>query len=418
MNINSVKSNKSLILFTIIFAGEAVFFLPFVMARIFRPTLLEVFQISNVELGTYFSVYGFVAMVSYFFGGILADKFTARYLMSVALWLTALGGIVMSFIPSGIIMMLIYAFWALTSIFLFWAAMIRATRELGGVAEQGRTFGWLEGGRGATAALMGTIAFLVFAGTTPTAQSVTVQEGGLHPFQIVILVVSGLTFLAGILIWFIVPNKSIIEEHVPVNETITRIRQLLRMPSIWMLSIIIVCAYVGYKITDDFSLYAREVLGFSEVNAASVGTAALWLRAFVAISVGYLGDRFNSVNIIIYSFVLSILGGVLFFTGLFNKYILLALLNLIITAAGIYGIRALYFAVLKQAKIPLLLTGTAVGIVSVIGFTPDVFMSPWMGYLLDSNPGVVGHQNVFLVLASFSVVGLIVSLFFKIQENR
>lgn len=415
MNRKSDKSNKSLILIAIIFAGEAVFFLPFVMARIFRPTLLEVFQISNVELGSYFSVYGIVAMVSYFFGGILADKFTARNLMSIALWLTAIGGIIMSLIPSSLTMMLIYGFWAFTSILLFWAAMIRATRELGGVNEQGRTFGWLEGGRGATAALMGTIAFLVFAGTTPLGQSV--MNDGLHPFQIVILVVSGLTFLAGLLVWFIVPNKSVIEEHIPVNETISRIGQLLRMPTIWMLSIIIVCAYVGYKITDDFSLYAREVLGFSEVNAASVGTAALWLRALVAISAGYLGDRFNSVKIILYSFALSIIGGLLFFSGIVNHYLLLALTNLVITAAGIYGVRALYFAILKEARIPLLLTGTAVGIVSVIGYTPDVFMSPWMGILLDSNPGEVGHQNVFLVLALFSTLGLIVGLLFMKQVD-
>ena len=64
----------------LILAGEAVFILPFVLPRIFRPTVLDVFQLTNVELGFCFSVYGLVAMVSYLFGGPLADRYPPRKL--------------------------------------------------------------------------------------------------------------------------------------------------------------------------------------------------------------------------------------------------------------------------------------------------------------------------------------------------
>ena len=111
----------------------------------------------------YFSTYGIVAVVSYVFGGALADRFAARKLMAVALWLTSVGGVVMAWLPSTGIMIVLYGFWGFTTIFLFWAAMIRATREWGGDGFQGRAFGWLEGGRGATAAILGTISFLLFS---------------------------------------------------------------------------------------------------------------------------------------------------------------------------------------------------------------------------------------------------------------
>ena len=62
------NTRNKVALLTIILAGEAIFFLPFVLARIFRPTLLNVFEITNLELGVAFSVYGIVAMASYFFG--------------------------------------------------------------------------------------------------------------------------------------------------------------------------------------------------------------------------------------------------------------------------------------------------------------------------------------------------------------
>lgn len=412
MHKTNINKNKSLRLITLIIAGETIFFLPFVLARIFRPTLLAVFEITNIELGTYFSIYGVVAMISYVFGGTLADRFPARNLMSIALWLTSIGGFAMAWLPASGIMKLIYGLYGFTSIFLFWAAMIRATREWGGTNYQGRAFGWLEGGRGATAAILGTLAFLLFSQSNDDALNAVSGTEAFHPFQIVIFAVSVFTLLCGILVWFVIPVSSAISIEKQTIFDRKKILTLLRLPKMWMLAIMIVCAYVGYKITDDYSLFAKEVLGYSDVEAAGVGTSALWMRALVAILAGFIADRLNKVNIISTCYGLSVVGGLLIGFGVLNQIAIVLILNLTITMVGIYGVRALYFAILKEARIPLALTGTAVGIVSFVGYTPDVFMSPWMGYLLDNNPGAKGHQYLFLVLASFAAVGLLTSLVF------
>jgi MFS family permease len=399
-------------LITLIIAGETIFFLPFVMARIFRPTLLSVFEISNTELGFYFSIYGIVAMVSYVFGGTLADRFPARNLMSLALWLTSIGGFVMISIPSSKIMAGIYAFWGFTTIFLFWAAMIRATREWGGEGFQGRAFGWLEGGRGGTAALIGTVVFLLFSILSPGENEAETLIQGTHAFQYVIFAVSMITFLCGFLVWLFIPGRKPVTNDNNVFSS-SRIFALLKLPTIWLLALLIICAYSGYKITDDFSLYAREVLGFSEVSSAAVGTGALWVRGLVAVFAGILADRFSGVKLISISYMLIIAGGIMIASGILESVAILALLNLLFAVIGIYALRALYFAVLKEARIPLGLTGTAVGIMSFIGYTPEVFMSPWMGHLLDSHPGPAGHQYVFWVLSGFGVLGFLVSVVFR-----
>ena len=77
----------------LILAGEAVYILPYVLARVFRPTFLDVFELSNFQLGSLFSVYGTVALISYAYGGVIADKFLPRKLMALSLFLTALGGL-------------------------------------------------------------------------------------------------------------------------------------------------------------------------------------------------------------------------------------------------------------------------------------------------------------------------------------
>ena len=47
---------RGLILVALIAAGEAVFLLPFVLDRVFRPTFLDVFGVTNLQLGTAFSL--------------------------------------------------------------------------------------------------------------------------------------------------------------------------------------------------------------------------------------------------------------------------------------------------------------------------------------------------------------------------
>ena len=392
------NKGRTITLVTLIIAGEGIFFLPFVLARVFRPTLLDLFDISNTELGVWFSVYGLVAMISYLLGGPLADRFPSRNLMAAALWLTSGGGLIMATVPTDRSMIFLYAFWGFTTICLFWAAMIRATREWGGTAFQGRAFGWLEGGRGGVAALLATFAFLMFA-----------RAGNL---RVVVLAASLAIFLSGWMVWLFIPRKSPERSGIPVSGVINGVFRLLRISNIWLLSIIIICAYSGYKITDDFSLFAKDVLGFTETSSAGIGTAALWIRALVAILAGYLADRYNRLNVITVSFAITLMGGILISCGIFDGITWLLLINLAFTAAGIYGVRALYFAVMKEAGVPAALTGTAVGLVSFAGFTPEVFIGPWMGRLLDHSPGVAGHRHVFLLLSAFALSGLITSLLF------
>lgn len=412
---HEAKKNRRnrVVLLTIILAGESIFFLPFVLARIFRPTLLNVFEITNLELGVAFSVYGIVAMASYFFGGPLADRFAARNLMATALWATALGGLLMAMIPSSQVLIWLYAYWGFTTIFLFWAAMIRATREWGGDDFQGRAFGFLEGGRGLTAALIATLVLIIFSWFAGGDDGSTLDEERNSSFQVVILVTSLLVFLSGLLVWIYLPKDKSASITSNKRPSIARVLEIMKMPAVWMQGLIIICAYVGYKGTDDYSLYANQVLGYGEIAAAGFGTATLWLRPVFAVLAGFLADRYHGARVVVWCFVLMFMGSFMIYLGIFESVTGLSLVLLASTVAGVYGIRGIYFALMQESAVPLAATGTAVGIMSVVGFTPDVFMSPLMGYLLDFYPGAPGHRYVFLVLAIFAIIGLVVSLIFK-----
>ncbi len=407
------KQRSLLVLILLIIAGEAIFILPFVIPRIFRPTLLEVFDITNLQLGTYFSYYGIVAILSYLFGGPLADRFPARNLMSISLLLTAAGGLILSFWPTSIVLRNMYFWWGFTTIFLFWAAMIKATREWGGNNFQGRAFGFLEGGRGLTGAILGSIALALFAFMIPDGDMIENSMSRTKSYSGVLLLTSCIIVVIAVLVYSFIPKNI---HDGDVRKTIPKVKDFLEiasMPVVWAQAVIIICAYVAYKGTDDFSLYANEVLNMSEVESAGFGTSAIWLRPLFAVIAGFVADRYRGEDTLMLCFVLMMLGCMSISSGTFSFSIGMTIMLFVASLIGIYGIRGIYFSVMKDSGIPLKATGMAVGIMSVLGYTPDIFMSPLMGYLLDNNPGEKGHQLVFATMASFATVGLLASYTLK-----
>jgi uncharacterized membrane protein len=85
-------------------------------------------------------------------------------------------------------------------------------------------------------------------------------------------------------------------------------------------------------------------------------------------------------------------------------------LNFFLTFVAVYALRGIYFALLEENRTPKYLTGAAIGMVSFVGYTPDIFFAPIAGRILDANPGLVGHQNYLMFLAAISIVGVIAVL--------
>ena len=408
-------------LLLLIFAGESIFILPFVLSRVFRPTVLEVFGLDNVQLGMCFSIYGIVALLSYLFGGPMADKFPPRKLIAVALWMTALGGLVYATFPSYAILKVLYGYWGFTTIFLFWPALIKATRVWGGADAQGKAFGFLDGGRGLVGALFGTMGVLVFSLFISSEMAESSVAENTSAFKYVILITTGVIAVVGILVWVFLKTDVKSEKEIIIDRiAIPQIKEVLRLPSVWLLMIIILCAYVGYKITDVFSLYAQDVMFYDQVQSAQVGTFLLFVRPLVGVLIGVLADRTQTTLWLVLSFVISFFGALLFATGIISdSTTVLFFISILVVATGVYASRSLYFAVMESGKIPLVLTGTAVGLISLVGYTPDIFAGPAMGYLLDRSPGEQGHQHVFWMLALFSCIGSIAAwYYFKLYKKK
>ncbi|WP_347174619.1 MFS transporter [Polaribacter uvawellassae] len=402
-------------MFALIIAGEAIFLLPFILMRVFKPVIREAFIISDAQIGEAQALYGITAVISYFFGGFIADKWEAKKLLSISLILTAIGGFWMTLIPSIFTLKILYAFWGVSTILFFWASLIKATRQWGNAHNQGLSFGLLDGGRGFFAATIALSGAAILSFFFPTEVLDITFDNKVQTLQYIIGTITGIVFLVALLVWKVLPNEKV--EHKGSKEfqfDFKQAFQLMKQRKVIYHSIIIFCAYCAYKLTGTYGTYARDVWNYSLEESTYFAVFIQYLRPIAAISVGWIADKFIPSKLIIPCFTILIIASAVLGMGFFyNQPIFLSFTFFVFMALGTYALRGLYFAIIEETKTPLQLTGTLVGIISVVGFTPDIFMSLFVGYMLGKDPTIVEYQNLYSLFTIIPTIGLLATIGFR-----
>jgi len=390
----------------LILAGEMIYGLTFHVPRFFRPTMLEAFDITNTQLGDVNAAYGLTAMFSYFFGGPFADKYSARSLIAVSLVLTASGGVYMATFPGFWELSALFGFWGVTTSFLFWAALIKATRDWGGTTSQGVAFGILDGGRGLAAAVFAGLAVGILALYLPTQTELVTDLDRRAGLRVIILYYSLITLLCAGIIWFLVPHdKSTVTAH---RNPFSGVTEVIRRPLIWSQAGIIICAYCGYKGLDNYALYAVQVLGMNEIDAAKLATYGAYVRPFACVIAGLVADRFDAARSIVVLFVMLVASyGMLTVATPDTATFGMIYGNLLVTFFAVFALRGIYYALLEETGTPKHLTGTSIAVIAFVGYTPEAFFAPIAGRILDANPGVQGHLDFFAFLTATSTLGIL-----------
>jgi len=390
-------------LVTLILAGEVIFGLPFHIARYFRPTLLAALEATQTQWGVLQSAYGLAAMVSYFPGGLLADRFAPRTLLLISLLSTALGGLYFAMLPGFAGLLGLHIYWGITTVLFLWSPLIRATRDWGTPTTQGRAFGILDSGRGVVAAGLATVGVgLLSAGT---------QSSGADPhtsIRHIIVLYTAATGFVGALVFVGLPR---VPPKTPAQDSAPRLScvlSLVRSSQLISHAGVVVCAYSAFRGIDYYATYATSVFGWSDVQGAQLATVSVWTRPLAALAAGLMADRFSARRLCLLSFMslaIAYVVAALFSTAQAPAFFIW--LIVLSTSTLIFGFRALYYALLEENAVPPNATGTAVGFVSLVGYTPDFFFPAITGAVIDSGNGELGYARLFWLLASLATLGAI-----------
>ena len=388
-------------------AAEVIFALPFHLPRFFRYELLNHFGLTNSNLSVAQSYYGVAALLCYFPGGIFADRLSARFLMALSLALTGAGGLFLLSSLSPFQFSLLYIFWGLTTVLLFWSALIAFIRNNTRADKQGMAFGSLEFFRALIAAFLVTFIHVViyqfFGGITETEVSSKFAMDFIIKFYLFVCFVSALAC------WFCLPKKQEFKK-IKLETDSSRIKAVLKNPSVWCNLFIIISAYCAFKGVDYYALSIKESFSWKEKNVHLFITFLTWMRPFAALSLGFLGDKVRPSYACIFCFLLMTFSSFLIFllpVVYLTKTVFISIVSLQLFA--VFGMRGIYFSLFEESKVEKEITGTATGFICFLGFAPEIFLPLVSIQILDKNPGVQGFKNFFLFLALVSLVGVIAS---------
>lgn len=401
------KLKKNLLqIFLLTVSGSVIFGLPY-FRFYFYDAFVSTFNLTNTQMGTLGSAYGFFGLVSYLLGGILADRFTAKRLIVFSLVVTGAGGIVHYFAESYQILLIIYSMWGFTSLLTFWPALIKAIRLTADSEEQGRVFGIFEGGRGAVNTINGSITIVIFGALGSSL-------AGVSGIKAVILYYALLKILLGFFV-FVVLKEDKLEEPVFRNNklALNNVIQALKHPAVWLVSLLLFATYAMNVSYFYFNPYATNILGATAVFASVMTMLAQYVRPFSSPLGGFLADKFGRANLMFIGYAMMGLGvGMLIMLPEGSGTLIVAAISSFIFIA-MYMNYGVVLSLMDEGKIPLEISGTAIGIISTLGYLPEVIAPLIAGNILDRYPGAVGYNIYFTGLCGVMLIGCLGIVFWK-----
>ena len=383
-------------------AGGAIYPLIYLRQN-FEVSILESFGITISQLGQCYSMLGVIFVATYLPSGWLADKVSPRWLIAFSLVATALLGLWFSTFPPFESLLIIFGGWGIVTGLTFWAALIKGVTVLARHDEQGRFFGLLDGGRGLVEAILATIAITLFAYSLETlgqSTSASLQKV-IYLYVGFALVMTPMVLLA------------IEEVKLPASEPDTQssgtliadLKSIFGKVEVWLAAFCILCGYQLFWATYSFSGYMQQEYGLTAVTVGMITVAKLWMRPIGAVTAGFVGDRFNRERVLA--------GLMLAGTIALASLIVMPLTANVPTLLGVvmfiglmtYAIRGIFWATLDSCQIPLRIKGLAIGVISLIGYSPDIYLPLLNGYLLDRYPGKPGYSIYFGGIVFMGLLG-------------
>ena len=360
----------------------------------FELTLLDTLGITLGELSQCYAILGVTFTLSYLPSGLLADRVQARWLISFSLALTAALGALLFTEPSVAALQFLFFGWGISSGLTFWSALIKAVAMLAEPQEQGRYFGILDGGRGLVEAVLATLALLIFARLLNASFEQTEAM-----LWVIVFYLANIVIHIPLTLFLLDADKTQPSAATTPTAMLSDIAKVLGNKQIWFCALSILVCYQVFWTTYSLSAYLQEAFSASALAAASLTVMKLWTRPLGATAAGFLGDHFGRQRTLAAFLVVAscAVAGLAVLPQQSAQWLVL----IVIFAIGLstYGLRGLYWSTLDDCNISNSSKGLAIGVISMIAYTPDIYLPLMNSALLDAYPGRAGYSIYFIGIA-------------------
>ena len=411
------KGKRMIVLVILSLIAGLVYLTPFLRFS-FYDQMKAALNLSDLQIGTIGAVYGAFNVASYAPSGFLAERFDTKKLLMISCLGMGICTVWYSFYPGYAAMLVIHALYGVFSVGTFWSPYLKAVRSLGSEKEQGTIFGISEGLRGLGQTAVAFVCLSVLGAFANNAMGFRAMLW-INAAAFIFLLVAVLFLVPG----FGKPAAGQKEKPAAEKKGENLILRFLKNPSVWICIFVIMCGYTLWNTVNGYiGTYCTRVLHISEQLSSALSIVRSYVIVFAAgVTGGILMDRFPSKGHgMMTAFTLTCISslGVLF-TG---NIVLLCVALTIVLSYMVNVIKSTYWSILGDAGIPPEATGMATGIISLIGLTPDIFVSPVISGFIAWGEGqknvVSGFHLMLLWMAVWSVLGIGASWILKRKKVK
>ena len=405
------KARKYLTIIALGLAGGSIYFIPYVK-YVFYDAQLAAMGINNTQSGLLLTMYTIGNMVLYIPGGYLADKVSTKKALIISLVATSVLTWVYAFSLNFVVSMIIWLGLSFSTAFVFWSALMKAVRIVGTEEEQGFMYGLYYACNGIAAALTSFISLYAYNTAGEDIKSGFVR--GVNASGVVVLI-------AAICLVFLMKEDAgkVTTESDDDKISLPMVGKVLKSPVVWILSIVILCGYGLKSSVSYFNPYLTEVVGVSAVNSGIFSIINNYLLLLLAPVGGILADKVfkSTCKWLSVSFVILavLFGGVLLIPSDISPMV--ASIYTLLPGAVTMMMYGVVFSSVSEAGISRTMTGTVIGISSIIGYLPDSIYSVLFGKWLD-NTGAAGYTNIFIFLVASGIVGAVLAFWIYRHGKR
>ena len=214
--------------------------------------------------------------------------------------------------------------------------------------------------------------------------------------------------ILGVISFFLIPDfKGEINKDAKLF-SLSEAVEAFKHPGVIWACIAYFCVYAVYQGATYTTPYLTQCFGADGNLVNVVGLIRTYgIGLLAGPVVGFIATKIKSPSkTIIGTFILTVavlIGFIMFPQSTEGALVASALV--VLFGFTTYGAFSIGSSPLSEVKIPMRIFGTAAGLLSVVGFMPDVFIHTWYGSMIDAQ-GTAAYSGIFTIEIVLAVIGV------------
>lgn len=398
---------------------------PCYIRYLFYDAMLATLNCTNTQLAFLNSFGAIVGLFLGLPGGWLADKFSAKKIVFWSVFANLpLCILSVMFARTYAVQLIVWFGFCFTGGFAFWPAALKAVRLSAPPEKQESTFGIFEGVHGFSSMIGNFIAIWVF--------SMFVDQ--VAGWKAAMLSMGIFSAIGAFLMLFCYKEGTIVDaKDVETAEVIQEEKRsvlkdtlaVAKNPGTWLVACVIIGAYGIYLAQTYFTSYFTGVLGAAVVFSAAMSNFRSYGMKVIGGPIGgAIAAKLKSASLFNAICLTVCIGLIIYIWNLSpeaDNVVAICTVFTLVLALFCLMAKGTMWATQEQAHIPREVAGTAIALISYLGFNLTEFAIPlicgkWLDKYADNL--TKAYDNIFIMLIAISVLGAAAAIILVIRDKK